>query len=68
MIIMKQNMKQDNEFTGLERELWDIAKKTVAEFNDRYNGRNRHQQGKDSTLSQNWKVVMVDSDDDADKA
>ena len=55
-------MEQEHEFTGLEQELWDIAKKMVAEYKGN-NGRNRHQKGRKSTLSENWRVVLVDGDD-----
>ena len=57
---MEQTMEQEHEFTGLEQELWDIAKKMVAEYKGN-NGRNRNQKG-----VENWRVVLVAGDDDTD--
>ena len=62
---MEQTMEQD-EFTGLDKELWAIAEKMCAEYKGN-NGRNRHQKGRKSTLS-DWRVVLVAGDDDTDKA
>lgn len=46
-------MEQNDEFTGLERGLWDIAEKMVAE----YKGKDGHPSGHGTTRSDCTKIL-----------